>query len=429
MAGAGFRHVSVGRRDPWVAAEKGGAYEAGAAAEAPPLSRWSAAAPPAVEALEGLTAAIERLAQVDWDAEDAETLTSVAVALQTQANKLAGQQLGSLAAVDRVNAHAVDGSATLASWWRNRTSMDYPAATAMAHWAVRLGWLPRLRAALEAGDVTLAHVTAVTGAATGQRLETIAAADATLTDLAKSSTPSAVRQAMRFLADLVDPDGSDAKPLPDGPDGRRHHDQWDTVDGLLAYQGLADPAVGELLRSLLDAHDTPDAPDTPPEPDTPTVHGIKGHFLGMIDLARWMGRPERATFQDQLQRAGRVDPWVIARLIEDAAITIVLTYGPWRVVNVGRTHRTLPAWLRPMPHMLHRRCRGPDCDRPAAWTEAHHEKPWAQGGHTDLNKTMPLCKFHHDLVTTGGWTVTPDLDHGNCIWTSPTGRVHTTNPH
>ncbi len=102
--------------------------------------------------------------------------------------------------------------------------------------------------------------------------------------------------------------------------------------------------------------------------------------------------------------------------------------GRYRVVAVGRTYRTLPPWLRPMLEMIHRKCRGPDCDRPACWTEAHHEEAFAAGGDTDLNKTIPLCKAHHDLVTTGGWTVTMNRDTGICTWTSPHGRVIATHP-
>lgn len=105
------------------------------------------------------------------------------------------------------------------------------------------------------------------------------------------------------------------------------------------------------------------------------------------------------------------------------------TLGPWRVVNVGRTARTLPAWLRPALEMIHRHCRGPDCDRPAVWTEAHHQTPWDAGADTDLNATIPLCKAHHDLVTTGAWNVAFDPDTGRCTWTARHhNRVLVTHP-
>ncbi|HUH06733.1 MAG TPA: HNH endonuclease signature motif containing protein, partial [Egibacteraceae bacterium] len=97
-------------------------------------------------------------------------------------------------------------------------------------------------------------------------------------------------------------------------------------------------------------------------------------------------------------------------------------------VNVGRTFRTLPSWLRGILQMMHRQCRGPDCDRPAAWTEAHHQHAWSDGGDTDLNTTIPLCKAHHDMVTSGQWNVTFDPDTGVCTWTGPQEQIILTNP-
>jgi hypothetical protein len=32
---------------------------------------------------------------------------------------------------------------------------------------------------------------------------------------------------------------------------------------------------------------------------------------------------------------------------------------------------------------------------PATWCEAHHLKPWAHGGRTDLDAGILLCSFHH----------------------------------
>ncbi|MPZ87681.1 MAG: hypothetical protein GEU81_06305 [Nitriliruptorales bacterium] len=115
------------------------------------------------------------------------------------------------------------------------------------------------------------------------------------------------------------------------------------------------------------------------------------------------------------------------RLALESKVTAVLTMGPWRIVNVGRTHRTLPPWLRAVLEMVHRHCRGPGCDRPLAWTQAHHEHAWEHGGQTDLNATIPLCQAHHDLITTGRWHVTFDPDTGVCTWTGPDG--HTIRTH
>ena len=72
-----------------------------------------------------------------------------------------------------------------------------------------------------------------------------------------------MRLAVRSLAEQVDPDGSDTKPLGGGKDQRRYHQQWKTVDGLIEYRGVGDPADGELMHATLDAFERPDPPGTP----------------------------------------------------------------------------------------------------------------------------------------------------------------------
>jgi predicted restriction endonuclease len=42
-----------------------------------------------------------------------------------------------------------------------------------------------------------------------------------------------------------------------------------------------------------------------------------------------------------------------------------------------------------------RECRVEGCTVPATWCEAHHLKPWALGGRTDLDHGVLLCSHHH----------------------------------
>jgi hypothetical protein len=134
------------------------------------------------------------------------------------------------------------------------------------------------------------------------------------------------------------------------------------------------------------------------------------------------------TFKDQLRYAGEIDISVAARLLHDAAFTPVLMWGPWRVVNVGRTMPTVPAWMRSILQMIWRRCPAPECDQPAAWSDDHHEIAWKDGGDTDLNKTAPPCRGHHTMITKGGWTLRVDRDTGICTWTSPQRRTFDVHP-
>lgn len=165
------------------------------------------------------------------------------------------------------------------------------------------------------------------------------------------------------------------------------------------------------------------APATQPADDPTPADGR----IDLDDLLR--PDPAAAARGPRLRRTGPL-PWRQAcRVALDARVTCVLTMGPWRVVNVGRTMRTLPPWLRPILELRHRRCRGPDCDRPASWTEAHHLDAWtADQGDTDLNRMIPLCTAHHATVTDGTWTVDYDAGTGICTWTGPDGSLRRTLP-
>jgi hypothetical protein len=54
-------------------------------------------------------------------------------------------------------------------------------------------------------------------------------------------------------------------------------------------------------------------------------------------------------------------------------------------------------------------CAAPDCDRPPSWTEAHHINEWQKdGGSTDVEDGILLCRYHHLLVHNNGWRVRRD---------------------
>ena len=48
-------------------------------------------------------------------------------------------------------------------------------------------------------------------------------------------------------------------------------------------------------------------------------------------------------------------------------------------------------------------CAAEGCDRPFAWTEIHHLRPWEAGGLTDLDNAAPLCGTHHHMIDSALW--------------------------
>lgn len=447
-------HRSV-RREPGsdqVASEETVAYAAGGAVGGQITDQVGLA-----EAVKALAVAVDMLAGVDVACEADQTVLDAVVRLHTQANRLAGVQVAVVGAVDTREAYGADGAVTAASWVRARIGCNPGAAAAQVTAARRLRQLPEVSAALSDGRISWAHVVEITRAAIPARMATIQAAEHTLVELAEHAQPRDVRRAVALLRDVADPDGSDPTDGDgdgDGGDGRDlRRGAWLTpgIDGLWELQATLDTLAGEALAAALDALCRPDPADTADRRspaqrradaigqlasdwldrgDAPTRHGAKPHVVATIDLGQWLDQDAQDEVRaGRLRFTGDVPAEVIRRLVDaDPKLTAVLMLGPWRVVNVGRTMRSLPAWLRAILQTVHRTCRGPDCDRPAVWGQAHHLHGWADGGHTDVNATIPLCAAHHDLITTGGWTAVLDLDTGVVTWTSPTGVTIDVHP-
>ncbi|MDQ6642574.1 MAG: HNH endonuclease, partial [Actinomycetota bacterium] len=63
-----------------------------------------------------------------------------------------------------------------------------------------------------------------------------------------------------------------------------------------------------------------------------------------------------------------------------------------------RTRRLFSQAQRIALGLAHRTCAAQGCERPFAWCELHHRKPWHLGGPTDLSQAIPLCWFHHRRI-------------------------------
>ena len=71
-------------------------------------------------------------------------------------------------------------------------------------------------------------------------------------------------------------------------------------------------------------------------------------------------------------------------------------------LDLGRTKRFFTEAQRVALATTYDRCAAEHCDRPYAWTDLHHENPWARGGRTDLHLAVPLCGPTTSVHTTRG---------------------------
>ena len=96
----------------------------------------------------------------------------------------------------------------------------------------------------------------------------------------------------------------------------------------------------------------------------------------------------------------------LRRLACDAAVLPAVLSGEGQVLDVGRTRRLFSGPARRALAIRDQGSSFPGCDRPAAWTEAHHMRSWLDGGPTDVDNGVLVCRVHHRLLhEPDGWRV------------------------
>jgi hypothetical protein len=105
----------------------------------------------------------------------------------------------------------------------------------------------------------------------------------------------------------------------------------------------------------------------------------------------------------ELEWGGRIAAETVRRLGCDASVARVVFDSDSAVLDVGRARRVPAAATRRALKARDGGCVWPGCDRPASWSQAHHLRHWAQGGSTDLDNLVTICRAHHWRVHEGGW--------------------------
>jgi hypothetical protein len=159
---------------------------------------------------------------------------------------------------------------------------------------------------------------------------------------------------------------------------RKHHDAISGEEDRIPHHRQLGQAFGALLEHLEPAELPTHGGDATTVMVTVTLESLQ-RDLGTGTIVG--GEPLSAT--------------EIRRLACDAAIIPVVLGGNGEILDLGRTRRLFNAAQRKAMRLRDQRCRAEDCTIPAAWCEAHHLKPWSQGGKTDLDDGRLACNFHH----------------------------------
>lgn len=363
-----------------------------------------------------LCARIDELAAADLTAVSDALLGEELVKLHATAARLSAQILRRVRAFDVRGGGDADGAVSTATWLRWKVKLVPREACSTVRLARALDVLPNTAAALADGAITVSHAgllaRAVEDVGTGHAGDI----EAMLLPLACAHDPSRLRIATAHLREAVDPDGALADA--NAQYGRRRLSASTTFGGMVAFDGILDPEGGATVIAAIDAlraaGRVPDDPRTAAQARAdalvdlcrnaldaglPEQAGERPHVTVVLDWATLRGEPG-ASGAD-LDWTGPITAEAARRIACDSIVTRIIVGPDGQPLDVGRATRTVSSTLRRALAVRDGGCTAPGCDRPPAWTDAHHIVHWAALGRTAPGNLTLLCRHHHRAVHEG----------------------------
>ena len=96
---------------------------------------------------------------------------------------------------------------------------------------------------------------------------------------------------------------------------------------------------------------------------------------------------------------------VIDRALCDVGSVEVTVDSCGNPLDVGKEQRLFTARQKIALAVRDGGCLWPGGRVPASYCEAHHSEHWAEGGRTDTESGVLLCRFHHMLLHNAGWRI------------------------
>ncbi|WP_420881814.1 DUF222 domain-containing protein [Rhodococcus sp. (in: high G+C Gram-positive bacteria)] len=374
-------------------------------------------------------------------------------------------------AVAEIDARAVSfdvlGFRSVKQWLAANTLLEVPAAARILALGKMLSRQPEIADAFNDGAVSAEHAALIgkfcETPPRGMPNEALDSCRKVLLDAATgpAATTMTVRTCIARLERIFESDE-----LPPSEDTERNEFHASkTLNGRVAVKGDLDAVTGEMLLTALSALTKPGNPADDPagsrtpaqkradafaeilrryldSGDAPIEGGEKPHLslhVNAADLARSgadHGQFDQSDDQDSgrktspdmfgdkdVARMPHLGPLTIAtarRLACDCHLTpIVMQDGV--PIDLGRTSRTVSKKQRRALIARDHGCAFPGCGAPPAHCEGHHIKHWADGGPTDLDNLVLLCRYHHRLLHHSHWQVKIGTDRHP--WFTPPSTV------
>jgi len=322
-------------------------------------------------------------------------------------------------------------------WLAHTLRMTRSAAAALLRTGRALTAMPAIASGAASGGITADGVRLVVGAHQ-RHPEAFHLHELVFADIASYLTPRDLRLAIHHWEQQVAYPQAVAEVA--ARRRRRRLSINQTFDGMWSITGELDPEIGEVVATAVAAKADPfnlDPTDSRTRPQVAadaladicrfsldhddsmvTSGGERPHLSVVVDYRHLApvhavdrGSPGLGDAADgavEEPHVGRpplpelsgipVDTETVRRLACDAGIVRVVTGPDSGVLDVGRSRRTIPPSIRRALVVRDGGCRWDGCDARSSWCDAHHLTHWADGGVTNLDNLMLLCRRHHTAI-------------------------------
>ncbi|MCP3804988.1 HNH endonuclease [Allokutzneria sp. A3M-2-11 16] len=338
-----------------------------------------------------------------------ETIGRLLTAVKTDANTQAD---------DRV-LHATYGCKDLAMLLCGKLKIHPSEAKRRTRLVRELPNLPHTRDAMYAGEISGEHALVISDAIKRLPSEYVADADRVLADVASTLDPQFLMRAGKYVRTVVDPDGV----YRDEKDAiaRRAARMFRDKDGSLSFSATVGPLDGEKIFNFLMALSKPRSVDGEKDPRTfeqrladafveamtiaMTARDLPGLPRSLLVVTMDADNLKDKTGCARTDTGQPVSPGLAQHTACDADIAHIVLGSEGEPLAYGRTRRLASPAQRRALAVRDKGCAFPGCDRPPAWTEAHHVVHWIDGGPTDLDNLVLLCVYHHHVMHEQDWVI------------------------
>jgi hypothetical protein len=390
-------------------------------------------ASPLLAGLGALEDAVDRLQSAGVQCWEPGAYATVVQRIERAHRRLEAVKLKVLACADRSGAAADAGFTGTDAWAARHTTTPRATAAREVRLATDLqSGHDATAAALDAGLVSPAHAAVIVHAAdrlpAGVSDQQRAQVETALVDKARRLDPDQLRREARRALEAIEPDQSVVDAHEDRlirteeeiARSRSRLTFHDNADGTVTGHFTVPATAAAFLHKIVDTMTAPRRmqASTGQEHDwdhrrglafTEILEHLPTDHLHPKTAATVVVTIDHSVLHGALKAAGLDTGHTISagearRLACTAGIIPAVLGGRSVALDLGRESRLFTEAQRLAKSTQHRTCAADGCERPYAWCELHHQRPWGHSGKTDLNNAIPLCHRHHQWIHDTAYT-------------------------